>query len=274
MLNDDISAARRLLSALVRSTVTSVESSEYRLRIVFDRDLDINVYCPWRVLQNGAPVFGSGDVVPMDMAQAFAPLTGLCVMSASVLPSWDAQFYLGNDYCIEVIPDSVRYEAWVAHLEAGNVVFSGGAVWVFPRNTLSKSPSPLDLYSAEKDFRVTPLLTLLVTELMQDIQGLRSVGIAGPSQTGCVQKNHDLGTTFDIVELNGLPLAKLARDEESAAWLRSVQLAASKRGALESYGPAGIFQNGSQILVPALEARFKDYLHIATKPLRRSISDD
>jgi hypothetical protein len=47
----------------------------------------------------------------------------------------------------------------------------------------------------------------VMADIMQDIEGLRSVGIATPSQTGCAQSSHRQSAAFDIVELNGTPVS-------------------------------------------------------------------
>jgi hypothetical protein len=59
-------------------------------------------------------------------------IKGLEVISTSVSPSWDTRLVLENEYVLEVIPDSVEYETWEAHIEADWVIFVGGEVTLFP----------------------------------------------------------------------------------------------------------------------------------------------
>ena len=135
MSNGDAGQAEGLLNTLVGKAVISSEASEYQLRIVFEQSFEFVVSSPWRIMLRGVLLGGSGDVGGVVANTVLASLKGLEIISASVLPSWDTRLVLRNECVLEVIPDSVQYETWEAHLEAGWIVFAGGAVTVFPPAT-------------------------------------------------------------------------------------------------------------------------------------------
>jgi hypothetical protein len=132
MPKGDAGQAESLLTTLVGKAVITSEASEYQLRIVFDKSLEFVVSSPWRITLRGVLLGGSGDVGGVIANTVLSSLKGLEIISASVLPSWDTRLVLQSEYVLEVIPDSVQYETWQAHLEAGWVIFAGGAVTVFP----------------------------------------------------------------------------------------------------------------------------------------------
>jgi len=135
MSNGDIRRAEDLLKAFVGNAVISSESSEYQLRLVFEKSLEFVVSSPWRVFLRGTLLVGSGDVGGENAKKVLNSIQGLAVTSTSVSPSWDTRLVLENDYILEVIPDSVQYETWEAHVEAGWVIFVGGEVTLFPPAT-------------------------------------------------------------------------------------------------------------------------------------------
>jgi hypothetical protein len=94
-------------------------------------------------------------------------------------------------------------------------------------------------------------------------------GIADPSQTGYRQSSHRRSKAFDIIELNGIPLSAPAEHDNLRTLLQTIQSVMRQRGASEVYGPAGIFQNGSEVLVPALQSQFTRHLHVALDPRRK-----
>jgi hypothetical protein len=263
MSNGDIRRAEGLLNTLVGNAVISSESSEYQLRLVFEKDFEFVVSSPWRVMLRGALLGGSGDVGGPNAKKMLDSIKELEVISASVSPSWDTRLVLEKDYILEVIPDSVQYETWEAHVEAGWVVFVGGEVTLFPPATRADGnhATSVNVYGAG-GCPLAPETAQVVADIMQGIEGLRSIGVATPSQTGCARTSHRQNVAFDVVELNGTPVSWFADHAQESTLLKRVQLAASKRGAKESYGPAGIFQNGSEVLVPELQARFTRHLHI------------
>ena len=265
MNSDEIRRAECLLNALVGNAVASAECDKYNLRIGFEGDLWFNTSSAWRVMRGSAPLFGSGDIgekSSIDVQKALGSLKGLRVISTLVSTSWETQILLEKDCFVDVFPNSVQYEVWEAHTKDGWVIFSGGGVTVFPPATRAAPPAPIDIYNAKRDLPVTPVMIQLVTEIMQGIEGLLSVGLGDFFQTGCSQKGHRDGGAFDVVELNGIPIASLGEDEQMTSLLRAVQTGANRRGVRENYGPAGIFQNGCEVLVPKLKARFSRYLHI------------
>lgn len=263
MANDKVRRAEDLLNAFVGKAIISSESSDFQLRLVFEKNLEFVVPSPWRVMCRGTFVGGSGDVGGTEAKKGIDSINGLKVVLISVSPSWDTRLVLEDDYILEVIPDSVQYETWEAHVEAGWVVFVGGEVTVFPPATISDGvqATKVNVYGSG-GCPLTQEITQVVTDMLHGIEGLRSIGLATPAQTGCAQSSHRQNMTFDVVELNGIPVSWFAEHSQESTLLKRVQLAASTRGAKESYGPAGIFQNGSQVLVPELQARFTRHLHI------------
>jgi hypothetical protein len=135
MSNGDVRRAEGLLNTFVGNAVISSESNEYQLRLVFEKSLEFVVCSPWRVALKGVLLGGSGDVGGVNVKKVLDSTKGLKVISACVSPSWDTRLVLENDYILEVISDSVQYETWEAHLEAGWVIFGGGEVTLFPPAT-------------------------------------------------------------------------------------------------------------------------------------------
>jgi hypothetical protein len=263
MSNGDVRRAEELLNGFVGDKVDSLESSKYQLRIMFARGTEFVVSSPWRVSLDGTPLMGSGDGDGGYATKALDSIKGLGVISTSVSPSWDTRISFEKDYTLEVIADSVLYETWEAHLEAGWVIFVGGNITLFPPATRAENrqATNVNVYGAG-GYSVAPETAQAVEHILQGVDGLRSVGIATPSQTGCVRRSHGQDAAFDIVELNGTPVSWLTEHPQENTLLKRVQLTASQRGARESYGPAGIFQNGSQVMIPELQSRFTRHLHI------------
>lgn len=263
MSDGNVRRAEDLLTALVGKPIISSESSEYQLRLVFEKNLEFVVPSPWRVMLRGELLGGSGDVGGASAGKVLDSIKGLKVTLVSVSRSWDTRLVLEKDYILEVIPDSLQYETWEAHVDAGWVVFVGGEVTLFPPATSSGGgqATTVNVYGAG-GCPLAEETVQVVADIMQGIEGLRSVGIATPLQTGCARASHRQSGAFDVVELNGTPVSWFFEHAQENTLLKRVQLAAIKRGAKESYGPAGIFQNGSQVLVPELQARFTRHLHI------------
>lgn len=137
MPNDSTGRAEGLLAEFVGKEITSVDQGEFQLRLVFGSGISFIALSAWRLLQDSCLLIGSGDVQgskPLDkeVDKELHCLKGLRVLSASVSPSWETRLVLESDYVFELIPDSVRYEMWEAHLEVGLAVFSGGEITFFP----------------------------------------------------------------------------------------------------------------------------------------------
>jgi hypothetical protein len=191
-------------------------------------------------------------------------LKGLKVVSASVLSSWETRLVLDRGYVFEVIPNSVRYETWEALLEVGWAIFSAGEVTIFPPGQKAREAlPPVDVYTVAGSTPVPQETIQAAVDIMHNIEGLHSAGIADPSQTGCRQSSHRRSKAFDIIELNGIPLSAPAEHDNLRTLLQTIQSVTRQRGASEVYGPAGIFQNGSEVLVSALQSQFTRHLHIA-----------
>ena len=132
MLDSVVRRAEDFLAAFVGKAVISSEGSEYQLRLVFEKSLEFVSSSPWRVMLRGALLGGSGDMGGANEKKVLDSIKGLEIISASVSPSWDTRLVLQNNYILEVIPDSVQYETWEAHVEAGWVIFVGGEITLFP----------------------------------------------------------------------------------------------------------------------------------------------
>ena len=260
MSDSGVRRAEDLLQAFIGRAVIASESGKYQLRLMFENSLEFVVSSPWRVILRGNLVGGSGDVGGEYAKQALDSVKGLKVVSASVFSAWETRLVLQGDCVLEVIPDSVQE----AHVEVGWAIFGSGEVILFPppQRADRREVAKVDVYGAEGS-PLTQEIIQAAAEIMQGIEGLCSVGIAPPSQTGCTRTSHRRSSAFDVVELNGTPLSSLTEHGEEDTLLKRVQLAASNQGAKESYGPAGLFQNGSQVLVPELQARFTRHLHIS-----------
>jgi hypothetical protein len=171
---------------------------------------------------------------------------------------------LEDSYLLRVIADSVRYETWEAHLEAGWAIFSGGEITLFPPPQKAREPlPPVEAYTVTGSIPAAQETIQAAAAIFQGVEGLRSAGIADPSQTGCGQSSHRRGTAFDVVELNGISISSLAERDDLRTLLAAAQSMARRRGASEVYGPAGIFQKGSEVLVPAFQKQFGNHLHVA-----------
>jgi hypothetical protein len=254
--------AQSLLSELVGSAINTAERLEYQLRLKFEGDYYFDVFSPWRLIQNGEMLFGSRDNI-VYVKKELANLCGLRVLSASVLSAGETRLFAENDFLLEVIPESVQYEVWTAHVKTGLVVVSIGNVTVFPPGPRAKpAPPPPRVYRVQGAEPAPETTAQLAAELMQGVEGLESVGIGIPPQIVCGPGSRHQRASFDVAELNGVAVALLAEDKGEDSLLNRVQRALNAKGARENYGPAGIFQNGSQILVPELQARFLRHLHV------------
>jgi hypothetical protein len=132
MSDNVVRRAEDFLAAFVGKAVISSEGSEYQLRLVFEQSLEFVSSSPWRIMLRGALLGGSGDMGGANEKKVLDSIKGLEIISASVSPSWDTRLVLQNNYILEVIPDSVQYETWEAHVEAGWVIFVGGEITLFP----------------------------------------------------------------------------------------------------------------------------------------------
>ena len=133
MSDESVRKASDLLRGLTGREITSLEKGEFQLRLLFGQDVSFIVDSAWRLLQDGRFLIGSGDVQgskPLD--QELNCLTGLKVASAFVSSSWETTLVLDRGYVLDLIPDSVRYEIWEAHLEVGWAIFCGGEITLFP----------------------------------------------------------------------------------------------------------------------------------------------
>lgn len=265
VLNDERNPAEEFLQGFVSRQIGSVERCPYQMRLVFGQNIEFIVSSPWRFLQAGHLQVGSGDGQGSDKEDILlSHLKGNRVISVSVSSSWQTNILLEKDYKLEVICDSVQYESWEAHLETGYAVFAAGEMTLFPPASIAvtSKPLPFQIYDAVGGAFVSKAIQARLAA-MGDIAGLHSVGIAQPSQTKCRQRSHIRGAAFDIVELNGIPVSAYGKDKDLTDLLKDVQRVMAQRGGREVYGPAGVFKNGSEVLVPELLSLFTHYLHIA-----------
>ena len=59
-------------------------------------------------------------------------IIGLKVASASLSNCWDTNLCFENDYVVQTFSDTVQFETWDVHLDAGWVILSDGRITVFP----------------------------------------------------------------------------------------------------------------------------------------------
>ncbi len=131
--NDDINRADLLLRGFVGRRLVLIEKSEYQLRLIFGPGTEFIVSSPWRLCRNNEPLVGSGDFRGAEANVQMADLLiGAKVLSTVVSQGWETKLSLEGGYVMDVFPDSVQYEIWEAHSEAGWIVFSGGRTTLFP----------------------------------------------------------------------------------------------------------------------------------------------
>jgi hypothetical protein len=130
----DRERAQNLLNEFVGKTLSGIESDEHQLRLIFEEGIQFVTHSPWRLLRRDALLMGGGDVGGQSTIseKILRSLYRLKLSSCSVSSTGDTRLLLESDYVIEVISDSVQFETWEAHIEAGWTVFAGGSITVFP----------------------------------------------------------------------------------------------------------------------------------------------
>jgi hypothetical protein len=129
----DHDLALELLSEFIGAGISSIECDEFQLKLRFEDKSVFVTESPWRLLLRGDLLVGSGDVKKGDTEEIFQHLKGLKANSVTISELGDTQLVFENDYVLDVISNSVRFEAWQANLPAGWVIFMGGhSITVFP----------------------------------------------------------------------------------------------------------------------------------------------
>jgi hypothetical protein len=129
----DRDRALELLSDFTGAGISSIECDEFQLRLFFEDKSIFVTESPWRLFLRGDLLVGSGDIKEGGSEEIFQHLKRLKANSLAISGWGDTQLAFENDYVLEVISNSVRYETWQAHLRAGWVVFMGGrSITVFP----------------------------------------------------------------------------------------------------------------------------------------------
>jgi hypothetical protein len=129
----DRDRALELLPEFIGAGISSVECDEFHLRLVFEDKSEFVTESPWRLLLRSELLLGSGDGKKGACEEIFQHMKGLKANSVTISELGDTQLVLENDYVLDVISNSVRYETWHAHLPAGWVIFMGGhSITVFP----------------------------------------------------------------------------------------------------------------------------------------------
>ena len=119
MAATDRDRALELLSEFIGARISSIECDEFQLRLVSEDKSVFVTESPWRLLLRGDLLLGSGDVKKGASEEIFQHLKRLKANSVAISGWGDTQLAFENDYVLEVISNSVRYEAWQAHLRAG-----------------------------------------------------------------------------------------------------------------------------------------------------------
>ena len=133
MSTADRDRALELLSEFIGTGISSIECDEFQLKLRFEDKSVFTTESPWRLLLKGDLVVGSGDGKKGASEEIFQHLKGLKANSVTISELGDTQLVFENDYVLDVILTSVRYEAWQANLPAGWVIFMGGhSITVFP----------------------------------------------------------------------------------------------------------------------------------------------
>jgi hypothetical protein len=125
----DRNRAQQLLSECNGRGVSSIECDKLHLEIVFEDRSSFITQSAWRLFLRGNLLMGNNDQASEEL---LSHLQGLKVVSNSISDHWDTRLVFEKDYVLEVICNSVRYEAWEAHLDTGLVVFAPGGTTVFP----------------------------------------------------------------------------------------------------------------------------------------------
>jgi hypothetical protein len=133
----DHDRAQQLLSQFIGGGISSVECDEFQLRLIFEDKSEFVTQSPWRLFLKDDLVVGSGDIKEGGSEEVFGHLKGLKVDSVVISNCGDTQLLFEHDHVLEAIANSVRYETWEAHIEAGWVVFAaGGSTTLFPPSSL------------------------------------------------------------------------------------------------------------------------------------------
>jgi hypothetical protein len=265
-LNAEEQMAQDLLKDLLGIEIESVDEAEHHLRLNLTSGYEFTTSSPWRILHQGRLVTGSGDYSNRSEREVSLDfLRGARFRHVVLSPAWNTCLGLDNDYIFEVIPDSIQYEVWEAHLPSGHVIFIGGEPTVFPpaRQAPAAPARQLSIYRMDQAAEVEKALKEIIAAIALRVMGIHSVGIAEPNATKCRCSSHGGNVAGDIAEINGVPVSLYGHQDDMSDLVRALEQSAVQQGAAEVYGPAGIFQNGSEIQIPELHAKFKNHLHIA-----------
>jgi hypothetical protein len=128
----DRDRAQELLSEFIGDRISSVECDEFHLRLVFQDKSQFVTQSPWRLFLKADLLLGNG-YGKRGSEELFEHLKGLKVNSVAIADCGDTQLLFENGYVLEAISNSVRYETWEAHIQAGWVIFNGGrSLTAFP----------------------------------------------------------------------------------------------------------------------------------------------
>jgi hypothetical protein len=129
----DFERARAFLRGFAGKVLSSIDCDEFHLDLLFEGGFRFQTHCSWRFIQGDSLIFGRGDVGGQVSTDEFTRIIGLKVVSTSISNCWDSYLCFEKDYVFQVISDTVQFETWEAHLEAGSVIFGDGDITVFPR---------------------------------------------------------------------------------------------------------------------------------------------
>src|SRR6185437_13615026 len=106
-LADAFNPADLLLRSFVGRRVSSIEKSEYQLRLVFGQGIELIISSAWRLCEHAGPLIGSAD---FRAAEDDPRLTGWLVdtevSSAVVSELWETKLSFDRGYSLEIFPDS------------------------------------------------------------------------------------------------------------------------------------------------------------------------
>lgn len=142
MPSADFERARKFLCSFVGKTLSAIKCDEFHMELVFEDGSRFQTQNSWRFIQDDSLLFGRGDIGGQVSKDVFGGLVGLKVASASVSNCGDTALRFKKDYIVQTISDTVQYETWDAHLDAGWVIFGDGQIMVFP-------PAPIAPNSTE-----------------------------------------------------------------------------------------------------------------------------
>lgn len=128
----DLERAEGFLRGFIDKTLSSIECDEFHLELLFHDGSRFRTQRSWRVIHGDSLLFGRGDIGGQISSDAYAGIIGLKVASASISKCWDTDLRFENDYVVQTISDTVQFETWDVHLDAGWVIFSDGQITVFP----------------------------------------------------------------------------------------------------------------------------------------------